>query len=401
MSNYFDPYSPLDFESISEDGLRIHTSDRATFKHCRRRWNWSSPMRGNLRGRVQHYGVAWPLWFGSICHKALEDFYQPDQVVQIDLVAAFLEHFNEESEKVKRENADYWDSYQTEFAAHKSVGEGMMAAYQDFARVNDDFTVVAAERDFKVHIGYLVQKDNGSLEFLSTGHPELDVWTHVYPSKPVYYCGRMDAVIQDNETGRYGVMDHKTAAKMEEEYFVKLEMDTQVGSYMWAAQEYAKQEGLPWTKIDFVYYNVLRKACISEPTVLKSGRLSLNRAAESTTHALFMEAIKKEGLESWFATDDKAQGYASWLLEEGDRRFFVRETVYRNQHELDQIHSDILMETADMLNDPRLYKNESASWYCTRCPFRAPCLAVNDGSDYESMLSENYTQNMIDGSYTL
>src|SRR5438477_5905716 len=69
----------------------VHQSDRGTFRRCRRRWNWSSPMRNNLRTRADISGVSMPLWFGSGIHYALEQYYHP--AVKRDPVEAFIEWF--------------------------------------------------------------------------------------------------------------------------------------------------------------------------------------------------------------------------------------------------------------------------------------------------------------------
>ena len=49
----------------------IRTSDRISFKNCRRRWGWSSHLRHNLGPRE---GIS-PLWYGTGFHFALEDFH--------------------------------------------------------------------------------------------------------------------------------------------------------------------------------------------------------------------------------------------------------------------------------------------------------------------------------------
>ena len=53
--------------AVLEPGsLGIHTSDRALFKRCRRKWAWSSPVR---RGLVPVGESPTPLWFGSGFHE--------------------------------------------------------------------------------------------------------------------------------------------------------------------------------------------------------------------------------------------------------------------------------------------------------------------------------------------
>jgi hypothetical protein len=41
------------------------------------RWDWSSPMRNNLRQKVSQSGMYFPLWFGTGIHYALAQFYNP------------------------------------------------------------------------------------------------------------------------------------------------------------------------------------------------------------------------------------------------------------------------------------------------------------------------------------
>lgn len=69
------------------DVIPIHTSDVSTFMGCRRKWNWSSPAKSNLRRRVEIDGIYVPFWFGSGIHYGLEMNYHP--ILQRDPVEAF------------------------------------------------------------------------------------------------------------------------------------------------------------------------------------------------------------------------------------------------------------------------------------------------------------------------
>ena len=678
--------------------IRIHTSDRATFKRCRRRWDWTSPMRENLRPKVNYFGVVFPLWFGTLFHRSLEEHYDP--VMKRDPIEVFQTEYHTSLDVFRKEAPDYVDEYADDFQKHYDMGMSMLTYYKEYAAKHDDFTVIATEQDFQVLLGYT---DGRKFDPFLVPHVG---W------EPVYYCGRMDAVVRDNATGRYGIIDHKTAASFGEEYFDKLDMDEQcscvpyntealtpngwkhrkdlsvgdlilaydasrgmndwtpiraihdydeaeivtlrnqqgtfvahttpnhrwigsryegqghtrieqwepttadfpkangkvilsapsitegtlditpdeaafigwvltdgcigryaksrlqvsigqsetkyaeeirqlverlgyehsayetltvnsdivhcnwqfhvapmselfdkagivdkndattfilglskeartafcnaimkaegsrrdntfhqydgpvkdacklafflegkycsVGSdkwfavmdspqrdsrtlyteqatrqpvwcvstdfgtwvmrqgrtmaitgnsYMWAAQEYAKANDLPYKQIDFVIYNVLRKCCISPPTVLESGKLSIARATESTTHAMFMQAVNDHGLQWWVESNPKAQAYIDYLSDESDNLFVKRAVVRRNAVEISNLAKRVRLEVADML-DASVYPNPTGDWYCTKCPFRAPCLAANDGSDYQEMLSANYTTNMVGGRYT-
>jgi hypothetical protein len=306
-------------------------------------------------------------------------------------VEVFQTEYLASMESFRKEAPDYVDEYIDEFKQHYEMGVSMMAFYDTFADKHDNFTVVSSEQAFNVLVGYV----NVHGEFFS----QTDFTNVRGEYRPVYYCGRMDAVVRDNETGRYGIIDHKTARDFGEGYFDKLDMDEQCTSYMWAAQEYAKANDLPYKQIDFVIYNVLRKCVIKPPTILeKTGRLSLNRAVESTTYDMFMQSVKENNL-AWQLEDPKTQGYVEWLKEEGDSLFVRRAEVRRNAFEITNLASRIQLEIRDMFA-ASIYPNPTGDWYCTRCPFRSPCLAENDGSDAGDMLAANYVTNMVEGRYT-
>lgn len=370
------PVAPLDIKLPSAaEVIPIHTSDRQTFKFCRRRWDWSSPMRRNLVPNALQF----PLWFGTGVHFALENHYadnydkHPDFVNMRDFFDIWWvnqtidPHF-----QMWLENAD--DEEREELAAHHVLGVGMCDNYQQFSVIADHFQVMATERDFSVPLGF--------------------DWYDVRTDQvlPVHYRGRLDMIVRD-QNGRYWIVDHKTAARIDDDYFLKLDMDEQCGSYLWAAQKEAQEYDLPWKEIDGVIYNVMKKAVPeSPPTTYQGKQLSMDRS-NPTTPALFNMALDEHGLWPWFHGSEKAQAYYAFLEQEGWDMFFRRHPVRRNQHELTNIGLQICDEAWDMLSDPRIYPNPSGSYQCLRCAFRAPCLATNDGSDAEFMLEGNFHTN--------
>ena len=367
----------------SDEFIRVHTSDTATFKRCRRRWDWTSPMRGNLRPKVASAGINFNLAFGTMVHRALEEFYAEER----DPAKVFEQHWLLLIERVKELNEGFFNENEEEFEQHWELGVGMLKYYMEWAQQQDDFIVIATEHPFEVDIG-LVARD------ITTGE-----------QRRVKYCGRMDLIIQDRKTGRYGIMDHKTSSYHDDEdFFTKLELDEQVTRYMWAAQLEAEQQDLPYKKIDYVLYNVLFKGYPKPPTILKNDLPSVNRQTESTTLEMFKECVLGHPLRTeWFTRNDKAQAYYQYLADNGSRRFTRRELVKRNDYELVACGERVLAECRDMLSpDLRVYPNATGEWYCIRCPFRGPCIATNDGSDVSFMLDVSYEPNMDEvGNYTL
>ncbi len=91
--------------------------------------------------------------------------------------------------------------------------------------------------------------------------------------------------------------------------------------------------------------------------------------------------------------DDKLKNYVEYVKEQGDEQFVKRDFVYRNRAEIRSCSKRVYMEALDMLDNPRIYPNPTGAWDCLRCPFRAPCIAADDGSDWKVMLEDEFEPN--------
>lgn len=410
------------------DIIPIHTSDRATFKSCRRRWAWSSPSKFNLVPRASIHGVRIPLWFGTGIHKALEKYYDP--VLREDPVAVWLTWFDTQWNGGKvsdDEVAEYRDrepavgndgmwvvrglsdllptDQEEEFMQLRDLGRGMMEFYKSYAEREDDFQVISVEHDFSVPI--LDLKGNPLYKIDTRKMPQdwqmsdeenmygrlMYTKANIYGVfKQVHARGRNDKIIQERE-GRYGILDHKTTARLDDDYFRHLELDEQCTTYIFTAQREAEMYDLEYKSIDFIIYEAIFKAYPRQPTMLKSGMPSLDRQKESTTAEMFEQFIRDNGLKVVFDRDPKMQAYYTWLLELGEKRYIHRERVWRNKKQRENAGIRMYYEAMDMLSDPRLYPNPRKEYTCLNCIFRAPCIAVEDGSDWKSMLEDGYIEN--------
>lgn len=411
------PLMPVRHVPSKWDIMPVHASDVASFKRCRRYWDWSSPTRTNLRRRVDIEGISFPLWFGTGAHFALEQFYNP--VFSRDPVESFIEWYeyqwnggivtadwlersldnepvpvNEDGDVlgIVPEDHNLWKirglrdihpaPVHEEFEAHRELGIGMMTFYKEYAAKNDDFVVVSAESKFSVPLGFEVidrREDSPN-----------------YGKKiEVHARGTRDAIIYNPDSERYGFMDHKTAAEIGDSYFTKLEMDEQMLTYFWASEYEAEVYDLPYKRVDRVIYNVLRKAYPKPPTVLKDGiSPSISRKEESTTAELFAKYIKEAGIQPLYDNDPKWQAYYNWLVHMGDSNFIQRKAIRYNEHQVRNSRLHYRMVAEEML-DPnlRIYPTPSGNWLCTGCQFRAPCIAADDGSDFTYILSDGYELN--------
>jgi hypothetical protein len=395
------------------DIIPIHASDRGTFKKCRRKWDWSSPMRNNLQPKVEMQGIYFPTWFGSGVHYALAQYYNPvlkrdpvetfnwwwdlqmygGEVVgdqQLDLVydrkpqhtGAYLETEDNPIYKV-RGLYELLPSYNDEeFEEHKDLGIGMLIFYKEYAEEHDNFVVICEEHTFSVP----VTDDSGNV--LRT----IDIRDG--REKEVHIRGTQDAIIQEQEYGKFGILEHKTAARIDEDYHRKLEKDEQCTTYMYAGEREAREFGLEYERIFFVLYNALRKTYPKPPTPTKNGLFSINRQMESTTSRMLHEYIARNSLEVVVESDEKLQAYVDYVERQGDRQFIERNYVHRNRAEIESCGERIFAEVSDML-DPnlRIYPNPTGEYSCLNCIFRAPCIARDDGSDWKVLLEDQFEEN--------
>jgi len=403
------------------DIIPIHASDIAAFKRCRRYWDWSSPTRTNLRRKVHIYGINFPLWFGSGIHYALEMYYDP--ILQRDPVEAFITWFTYQWEggvvtedwlertydinpvkiadngvsidvatmtaieysqplyRIQGLRDLHPDPDEEEFFTHKELGIGMMNFYKEYAPKHDSFRVIASESSFSVPLGF---------EEIDRREESPNYGKRI----EVHARGKRDAVIQDLETEQFGIFDHKSKTKIDDAYFASLEKDEQVTNYMWASQVEAEVYGLPYTTISYVIHQALRKAYPKPPTPLSNSTPSLNRSEESTTAEMFEKYVRDNGLVPWFEGTPKAQAYYNYLVEKGDEQFIVRNRVYRNTAELHNQGEHIKAVAREML-DPNVavYPHPTGDYLCINCGFRAPCIAKDDGSDYEYIIKDGYELN--------
>lgn len=325
----------------------IRTSDRITFKNCRRKWGWSSHLRHNL-GPIQH---ADPLWFGTGFHFALEDFHGWNR---------FGHPVNAFEAWYKASLLQYGDRVPEDHEALKELGIGMLNHY----------------------IIWLQIRKNSLLKtYWHNGEPQVEVnfkfripgdWTK-FGYDEVYYSGTIDRVcIDENEL--LWPADYKTAKTIQVLHFLT---DPQVGAYMWAAPHiYDKPIG------GFLYQQHL-KAIPNPGRILKNGDISVAQD-QLTTHYYYRETLI-ETYDSVERSPEKNQNFLSQLLREETEtqdRFVRIDKIYRNERAGQAEGATILMELEDMLNpDLPLYPNPTRD--CANfCSFLSPCVTMNDGGDW-------------------
>ena len=347
--------------------IPIHTSDRISFKNCRRQWDLTSVLREGWRPKA----VPRPLGFGSAVHKGLETLYHPDSwewrwddraaLLTHAAVAAFEASWTAQRKTyLKRTGREQLDELQEqEWKDDRELGRNMIRHYCAWSSRHDQrFHPIGVELDFEVQID---TAPDGS---------------------PIMYRGRLDTLMRDLSDGSIWVWDHKTAARFEDS-LIFLERDEQVGSYCWAIQEMLGIE------VAGVIYNELYKGYPQPPKRLQNERkgaiFSVSKS-QDTTYEIYLQTLEENNV-TYLEPYREILDY----LKNNDKEFFRRIQIHRSPTELRNLGEQIRLEAKDMLNDPATYPNPNR-FRCRWCPVSAVCLAMNDGSDYNWMLEQDFVR---------
>lgn len=340
-----------------EDGERlavIRTSDRSSFKQCRRKWGWGS----HLRGRLKPNQKASPLWFGSGIHFALEDIHGKQRFPN------GVEAFRAYARATHKQGPDTLPDDASDLV---KVSDAMMDYYQNYWLKYRD--------PLKTYVHNGIPQTEASFEIEIPGD-----WT-AYGYDRVVYRGTFDRVIID-EHDQIWILEYKTAKVIASMHFLT---DPQIGAYIWAANLIY---GRP---VAGVCYQQHRKETPNQPRVLKNGSISCAEN-QKTSHALYRDALIKMYGEVAKAPADNIACLNSFAAEETPDRdnFIRRDWVTRNAHSGESEAVKILMECEDMLN-PNLGLYPNPVRECVyRCPFNSACVSLDDGGDWEHELTLGY-----------
>jgi hypothetical protein len=345
-------------------------------------------------------GTAKPLEFGIAYHKGMEVLYAPEmwnwpdrEVVGELAVKTFVDECNKQRRRYLEEsNEPSLDpAIQEDYDERIELGKGMLRYYyrEQLPKNPEDFKPIRVEISFETPIKH---PDTGEPLFCkcdrcwdrycrATGQLDLDlVAKEEWGGLPVVYAGRIDCLMVD-ASGDYWIVDWKTARAIsgdDNDEFLML--DDQIGSYCWALRE------LGLSVRGFVYHQQ-KKGYPQIPARNKHPRLgcwysvSKNQDTDYDTYLATVQADDPQAYHSG-AYDE----FLTWLRDNGPQ-YYRRWTIFKSDHELDEIGRNIGLETLDML-DPglRIYPN-TGRFGCSFCAFRQPCLGRFRGEDYQYTLA--------------
>lgn len=179
----------------------IHVSDVRTFKSCRQKWEWSSPLRRYLEPNIT------PIYFivGRAIHFALAQFYEngEEPVYVYDRFIA----------DVRKVEEPFWvlpeirETYESNF----TLGRGMLVNYMDWVHSlygpDDEWKIIATEQPYETPLYNLLGNK----------------------SNKVFLVGRFDQVIESKIDGTLWLREFKTSSRSPDADW--LDFDDQVTSY--------------------------------------------------------------------------------------------------------------------------------------------------------------------------
>lgn len=348
----------------------MRTSDRITFKQCRRKWAWSSHLKGNWGST----NLAGPLWFGSAIHYALEDYHgwnhfgKPSDAFRAYCIATSKQHLRD----LPSDAAELFE-----------LGTALMDYYTDFwlqrpGRPVDEtywFPDPVTGKDVpQVEVNFEIPVPLDE-------HPRLAALAKAHSADCVLYRGTIDRMGVDSY-GRLWVYEYKTAKRAEHMHY---ETDPQVTTYIWAAQQIYDAPVAGCVYLQYV------KNMPKIPAPLSTGKIS------TASNLVSSAPLYRRGLENYYGHVDKSpEANRKKLLElmqaedEDKDRFIVRARIERNDNQLAAEAQKILLELEDILNpDLPLYPNPTRD--CSRmCGFLPACVAFDAGRDWEGIIEGRF-----------
>ena len=339
----------------------IRTSDRITYRRCRRKWNWADSKRGNLRPTFE----SGPFWLGSGFHFALEDY-----------------HGYRKFEHPRDALQAYWDATRqtgielpsdVEELAH--LGKGMCDYYEIWLKNREPLNTLVINGEPQVEVNFYIEI------------PKEHLLPYCLPSvlslyDRIIYSVTIDRVIVDSYN-RIWTVEYKSAKQYN---WFHLDTDCQVSAYAWAAHiKY------PMHEIAGTIYQQHKKQLLQPPAFLGSTRMYSVSKRQKTSYALYLGALRNLYGNDYGKFPEPNRLFLDYLQEQEtqDQDILIkRDYVERNRSQIDAEYQKILMETGEMLNPSLpLYPNPTrdCSW---DCPFNSACVGVDAGEDWTQQLYE-------------
>lgn len=217
----------------------LRTSERSAMKRCPAKWWWA--YREGLKPKGAEKT---PLWFGTLVHLALAEWYLPGTKRGPHPAETFTKHAGDAVTSIKVADAD--EETLAQYVDGVELGKAMLEGYVAKYGTDPQWDFISAEQAFQLQVPW--PSDDRQL-----------LWTVEDGQVMLTYAGTFDGVYRDLATGRFELLETKTAKAI---FTGHLTLDDQAGSYWAVASHVLREQGLlkPDQHISGINYNFLRKA---------------------------------------------------------------------------------------------------------------------------------------------
>lgn len=374
----------------------IHTSERKSFRSCRRRWEW------RYRNWYQPVTPIKPLEFGIAYHKAMEVLYDPNRwtwdrdVVTELAVQEFEKTCQEQFDTFKNSGyADFdFDAAKVDYDERRELGRGMIRYYAQQMKETDkglmpvqvevSFTVAVTNPATNQQMYCKCQVCWKRYQAHEAPHKETDY--ERWRGLPVVYKGRIDCLMMDAD-GKYWIYDWKTTARLMEQRDTWLDHDDQITSYCWAIM---LMLGVP---VEGFIYHEQRKAFPEPPkenkVIRKGCKYSVSKS-QATSYDVFVPFVAEKDPQGYEggAYDE----FIEWLRGDEVARYSCRHKKYKTMAELRNVHQNIYNEALDLTNPNLSIYPNAGPFNCQWCAYESPCLSQVRGDDFQYQLDTMFTR---------
>ncbi len=382
----------------------VHTSERKSYRGCRRRWHWL------FQEFYYPQTTAKPLEFGVAFHSAMEVYYDPDtwnwdrDIILSASIGQFIKVCTEQKNKFLKNGI--MGSFLTEeeviqeYRSRIDLGVGMLTYYHNKVasvydkgwtplKVEVEFIVPIQNPDTNEYLFCTCSRCKRTIEIWAESADNIEVQSFydelMEKGLPVCLAGRIDMLASDPNGNLY-IVDWKTTARLargdasgnDRDEF--LENDDQIGSYVMAL---VRKLGLDVK--GFVYIE-LKKAFPEKPiknAARRLGRLYSVNKQQPVDYDTYLNCIKTNDTEAF-----EAGLYDEFLqyLKESGERFHGRYKILKTTEELIEIERHLFMEAKEMCSKDTFIYPSPGRFNCATCAFRQPCLEKNRQADYQTIL---------------
>lgn len=353
----------------------VRNSGRGDFTQCR--WKYERAYVDRIRPNDS--GGMNALVFGDICHRGLSGFYVPERsfkkVKRGVHPAVTVERIFEKLEEEHRFNRmRLLDTSDTSFHEHKELGISMMNNYVETYGDDDKYMVVYPEMPFQ--------------------HDVFDGGKYVFTM-----VGTTDCLVRERSTGKFGLLEHKTAATISTGHLV---LDEQANTYwtvlpMWLRENEILKED---QDLEFMDYNFLLKKVhdidgprndqgqyLKSPTIAKMAselnRLGVEYSKSGMKKEDYQELCTAEGID-WEQLGDPSATQPTEL--------FHRERVLRTPIQREKAFTRLLQQVREMkrLHAGSLPAYKEPAKHCTWCQYKDLCEIDEYGSETEDLVQYGF-----------